>query len=63
MTSKKPGITLLFILSVMMLAFVAVSCNNNESEKKEDAAKEKMEAMPDSTHMDTATTRPVKTTD
>jgi hypothetical protein len=55
MTSKKPKLALLFIVAVVILSFITVSCNNSADEKKE--------TLPDTTKMDTATTRPpVKTT-
>ncbi|MEI9909269.1 MAG: hypothetical protein WDO71_06195 [Bacteroidota bacterium] len=55
MTSKKPKLALLFIVSVMIVSFIVVGCSNSGNEKKE--------TLPDTTKMDTATTRPpVKTT-
>lgn len=46
-----------------MIILTIAACNSQEAEKKEDATTVKpVEAAPavDSTHMDTATTRPVK---
>ena len=53
MTNKKPKLAFLFILGVIV-SFMAMSCNNSSNSEKKDS---------DTTKMDTATTRPVKTTD
>ena len=58
MTTKKPKLALLLILGVMLVTFVAVSCNNSGDDKKETTTPEN---KADSSGMDTATTRPVKT--
>ncbi|MFT3748472.1 MAG: hypothetical protein QM768_09160 [Agriterribacter sp.] len=54
----------LFILSgIFMLVLTIAACNSQEAEKKEDATTVKpADTTPavDTTHMDTATTRPVK---
>lgn len=47
--SSKPALKIL--LGVLMLAFTAMACNNEEGKKKDAAA--------DTTQKDTATTRPV----
>jgi hypothetical protein len=60
MIIKKPKLALLFILGIMLTTFVAISCNNNSSDKKEPATPEN---KVDSSKMDSASTRPVKTTD
>lgn len=58
MITKKPKHGLLFILAAMLTVFVAISCNNSDSDKKESP-----ENKADTTKMDTASTRPVKTPD
>lgn len=57
------------ILGVFMASFIVASCNNDGKEKKDDKMEDttKVEQTPpppiDTTKMDTADTRPVKTGD
>ncbi len=55
--------TLIIVSGILMIILTIAACNSQEAEKKENATTVKpVEAAPavDSTHMDTATTRPVK---
>ncbi|MCC7523779.1 MAG: hypothetical protein IT250_03095 [Chitinophagaceae bacterium] len=55
--------TLIIVSGILMIMLAIAACNSQEAEKKEDPATVKpVEAAPamDTTHMDTATTRPVK---
>jgi hypothetical protein len=59
MTAKKSKLALMLIAGAMFSLFVAVSCNNNSDKKESPTPANKL----DTSKMDTASTRPVKTTD
>lgn len=55
--------TLIIVSGILMLVLTIAACNSQEADKKEDATSIKpADTAPavDTTHMDTATTRPVK---
>jgi uncharacterized SAM-binding protein YcdF (DUF218 family) len=61
MVNTKPKQAFLLLAGFLLMIFVAISCNNN-TEKKEEAPPAKAVDSPDTSKMDTATTRPAKTT-
>ncbi|MBL7745302.1 MAG: hypothetical protein JNN00_17640 [Chitinophagaceae bacterium] len=71
MIRTKPKLALLLLSGLFLFTTAVISCNNGDSEKKDagaDTATKKEPATPpentqDTTKMDTADTRPVKTTD
>jgi hypothetical protein len=67
MTNKMPKTAIQFILGVFLLSFTVVSCNNGGDKKEPTPDTPAVVAPPpppiDTTKMDTATTRPVKTPD
>lgn len=68
MTNKMPKTAIQFILGVFLLSLTVVSCNNGGGDKKEPTPDTPAVVAPpppviDTAHMDSATTRPVKTPD
>jgi len=61
MIVTKPKQTFLVLAGFLLMIFVAISCNNN-TENKEETPPAKAVDSPDTSKMDTASTRPVKTT-
>ena len=61
MIVTKPKQTFLLFAGILLMIFVAIGCNNN-TETKEEAPPAKAVDSPDTSKMDTASTRPVKTT-
>ena len=59
----QPAIRLIF--ATVLLTFIALSCNDSSSDMKEDkkdTISVSTPAVPDTMAMDTASTRPIKTT-
>ena len=67
MTNNISKTTSQVLLGFLMLAFAVAACNNKKDEKKESTVVDTTVVTPlppiDTTGMDTATTRPVKTPD
>ena len=61
MIATKPKRIFLLFAGFLLMTFVVISCNNN-TEKKEEAPAAKAVDSPDTSKMDTASTRPAKTT-
>ena len=62
MIIPKPKLVVRFLLGALLMTFVITACNNNTAEKKEEAPAATPTDTSSAAKMDTATTRPVKTT-